>query len=598
MKYLLASAMVFFSTQISAMDETSYKVSFENAAHHEARISATFTDIEGDTLRVRMSRSSPGRYALHEFAKNVYSVSAVDSTGKKLQISRPNPYAWDITGFKGDVTVTYTLFADRADGTYSQVDRTHAHLNIPATFMWAVGHKNRPVTVSFKPFNENWKVATQLPKTDDPYAFTAPNLYYFMDSPIELSNHSVREWVINGKTLKLAVHHNGTEDEMDEYAAQAEAVTNAQKAIYGDVPDFDYGEYVFIACYMPQVNGDGMEHRNSTIITSTASLKRANYAQIGTLSHEFFHAWNVERIRPKSLEPFDFTKANMSEALWFAEGFTSYYGPLTIKRAGLTTVDDFINNLSGFLNYSVNVTGRLYKSPEESSKMAAFTDAGTSIDRDNFTNIFFSYYTYGQSVALALDLKIRADYKGKSLDGFMQKMWVDYGQPEKPYTRDDLIATLGEYLGDKKFANRFFSQYIVGKEIPNYAELVKPAGLMITHPRKEEAYIGNFQITFKDGVGTVGSQMKVNLPIYQSGLERNDKIISLNGTAIKSEEDWRAAVATLEIGVQAEVTYISNGATITGHVTPISDPTIQLSRIPAEAATPAQKAFLSAWLGD
>jgi predicted metalloprotease with PDZ domain len=119
--------------------QTAYEVRFPNAVHHEAEIAVTFTDLRPGTLELRMSRSSPGRYAIHEFAKNVYSVRVTDERGRELPVSRPNPYQWDVTGHRGTVTVTYTLFADRGGGTYSQVDRTHAHLNMPATFMWARG---------------------------------------------------------------------------------------------------------------------------------------------------------------------------------------------------------------------------------------------------------------------------------------------------------------------------------------------------------------------------------------------------------------------------------------------------------------------------
>ena len=135
MKTLVTLSGLLLSTLVFADGETQYQVSFDNAVHHEARISATFSGIENQILEVQMSRSSPGRYALHEFAKNVYNVSAVNSVGQPLTVTRPNPYQWHIGGHDGEVTVTYTLFGDRADGTYSQIDRTHAHLNMPATFM-------------------------------------------------------------------------------------------------------------------------------------------------------------------------------------------------------------------------------------------------------------------------------------------------------------------------------------------------------------------------------------------------------------------------------------------------------------------------------
>ena len=205
-----------------------YEVSFPNAAHHEALITVIFTDLPAQPLELRMSRSSPGRYALHEFAKNVYSVRAEDGNGFPLQLARLNPYQWDVPVHDGTVRLTYTLFADRADGTYSQVDNTHAHLNVPATFMWARGLGDREIRVTFEPADPSWRVATQLFPTDDPMTFTAPNLYYFLDSPIEISNFSLRQWEVStggaARTIRLAIHHDGTEQEVDTYAEMVRKV--------------------------------------------------------------------------------------------------------------------------------------------------------------------------------------------------------------------------------------------------------------------------------------------------------------------------------------------------------------------------------------
>ena len=153
-------------------NDVEYDVSFPNAVHHEAEIRVTFHKVTTDPLEVRMSRSSPGRYRLHEFARNVYSVRAVDSGGKELEIERPNPHQWNVAGHDGTVKLTYTLFADQVSGTYSAIDATHAHLNGPATFMWARGMTDRAVRVALHRPQPDWKVATQLVETDDPGVFT------------------------------------------------------------------------------------------------------------------------------------------------------------------------------------------------------------------------------------------------------------------------------------------------------------------------------------------------------------------------------------------------------------------------------------------
>ena len=371
------------TTIASAQSYIKYDISFNNAVHHEAEIKVSFTKIKKGKFSFRMSRTSPGRYAIHEFAKNVYNVKATDSKGKSLKITRPNPYQWDVDNHDGTVIVTYTLFANRGGGTYAQIDETHAHLNIPATFMFAPSLKETPIQVTFNP-RKDWKIATQLkPMFDNTYY--APNMQYFMDSPTELSNHLVRSFDVesDGEKLKvkLALHNIGTEAEADQYFESVKKVVLQQMAVFGELPKFDYGEYVFLACYVPNASGDGMEHRNSTVVTSTRTLANGGMTgNIGTVSHEFFHAWNVERIRPQSLEPFSFKEANMSGELWFAEGFTSYYTNLFLARAGLMSPESYINSLNGTFNYVWNSPGRSFFNPIEMSYQAPFVDAATSVD--------------------------------------------------------------------------------------------------------------------------------------------------------------------------------------------------------------------------
>ena len=175
--------------------------------------------------------------------------------------------------------------------------------------------------------------------------------------------------------------------------------------VFGELPNFDFESYTFLACYAPHVDGDGMEHRNSTILTSVRPLSEGGQeGNIGTVAHEFFHAWNVERIRPASLEPFDFEDSNISGELWFAEGFTSYYTNLTLCRTGIISEEDYANRLASVLSYVVNSPGRKLAGPVGMSQQAPFVDAATSVDEVNRENTFISYYSYGNVLGLALDL--------------------------------------------------------------------------------------------------------------------------------------------------------------------------------------------------
>lgn len=565
-------AVVLCFSAIGFSQTNSYEISFENATHHEALIKATFTDIKFDTLSVRMSRTSPGRYALHEFAKNLYGFKAFDSEGNILQVIRPNPYEWKIVGHDKTVQVNYTLFANRGDGTYSQIDETHAHLNMPATFLYAPEQSHHNINVRFNVREDlNWKVATQLPMTVD-NTYWAPNLSYLMDSPTELSNHHLRSFDVSTtkgtkQNIRLALHHNGSEEETDTYFEQIKKVVLAEKEVYGELPTFDYGSYTFLACYIPNASGDGMEHRNSTILTSTRSLSDGGMEKnIGTVSHEFFHAWNVERIRPKSLKPFDFEEANMSGELWFAEGFTSYYTNLILCRAGLLSTSTYVEGLANTFNYVWNSPARQFFNPIEMSFQATFVDASTSVDPVNRENTFISYYSYGSVLGLALDLSLREN--DLNLDDYMKLVWKTYGKVEDPYTIKGLKKTLAQYAGEN-FSNDFFDNYIYKSDMPNYERLFGSVGIVLK--RKEASpYFGAEIDAVKHGL--IKSSLKMNAPAYKAGLDKGDVITAINNLPYPKDLNFDNYIKQFKTGDVLNVNFKRFGIEKTTKVTLGADP--------------------------
>ena len=183
------------------------------------------------------------------------------------------------------------------------------------------GKQNAPVALQFSlPEGSKWKVATQLASQPDG-TWTAANVDRMMDAPIELGTFTLKEWKTGDSLFRMAIHHKGTDKEAEAFANMGAAVTAEAEGVFGGFPKFDSGAYTFLLDYLPYASGDGMEHRNSTVISGSSNLKESSTQLIGTVSHELIHAWNVKRIRPKSLEPFDFQNANMSGELWFAEGF-------------------------------------------------------------------------------------------------------------------------------------------------------------------------------------------------------------------------------------------------------------------------------------
>jgi len=586
MKIYLIAFIFCFST-IGFSQTNSYEISFENAVHHEAEITATFTDIKSDTLSLQMSRTSPGRYALHEFAKNVYGFKAFDEEGNLLKVIRPNPYEWQIVGHKKIVKATYILFANRGDGTYSQIDETHAHLNMPATFIYAPKQSHHRIHIRFKVREDlNWKVATQLPISSDS-TYIASNLSYFMDSPTELSNHHLREFDVSNRngskqTIRLALHHNGTEEETNTYFEKVKKVVLAEKEVFDELPVFDYGSYTFLACYIPNASGDGMEHRNSTILTSTRSLSNGGMKRnIGTVSHEFFHAWNVERIRPASLKPFDFGNTNMSGELWFAEGFTSYYTNLILCRAGLLSPSDYVEGLSGTFNYVWNSPARQFFNPIEMSYQAPFVDAATSVDPVNRENTFISYYSYGSVLGLALDLSLRQN--NLNLDDYMKLIWKNYGEKENSYTINDLHQSLNHYAG-KTFGDNFFNNYIYQSEMPNYKDIFASVGVALE--QNNTPYLGANIVMNDDKNAVVTRNTKMGTPAYDAGLNKNDVITAINGEAFSDEQNFDAFINKFKIGDKLEVTYKRLDLEKVTSITLKQDPRYSISLIEKKGIKP------------
>ena len=589
---LLASAPAFAQTPPAPVD---YLVRLDDAAHHTARITVTWRDLPAAPLRFQMARSSPGRYAIHEFAKNVFSVSAVDGAGRPIALRRSDPYGWTAPTHDGTVVVTYTLFGDHGDGTYAQIDASHAHLNMPATLMWATGLDARPARLRFAGHDASWKVATQLkPEADG--SWSAPNLQYLMDSPVELSNHLVREWTLPGSNYRwrIALHHQGSEREADDFAAKAKRIVAEQIRIFGEAAPYDYDTYTFLADYLPWVDGDGMEHRNSTVIIQPNPLGTPGANQIGTLSHEFFHSWNVERLRPAELEPFDFTRANATPSLWFAEGFTNYYGPLAILRSGVGTFDEWLKVTSGNLSGVLASPARDYGGPQEMSLRAPFVDAATAID-PRAPYIFLSYYSYGQAIATALDLTLRQRFPGVTLDDYMRHLWRERGRSERPYTNDDLRLALGAVTKDQAFADGFFAETIAGSRLPDLAPLLAQAGLALRPVNPGKGWIGGVGVTDGEGGTVLAGYPAPGTPLYLAGLGKGDRLVAIDGAPVTSTTDAVTRLAALAPGSSARVRFAQRGIEREGTLTAAADPAVQV--VPMDRPTAAQRRFRQAWLG-
>jgi predicted metalloprotease with PDZ domain len=594
-----------------------YRFSFPEPEHHWMLVEAAFTGLPAGPVELHISRSSPGRYALHEFAKNVYDMTVVDGAGHALTASPVDPSAWSVSGHDGTVRVTYRVFGDRVDGTYFAVDRTHAHINMPAVILWARGFDLDPTEVTFvRPAGLAWDVASQLMPTGDPLVFTAPNFQYLMDSPSEFGTitwRTIRAADLPGATpgdarvFRLAIHHTGSDADADALTDGVRKVLVAERKVFGDFPAYEPGTYTFLLDYLPWANGDGMEHRNSTVITSRSAIAGNLSGKLETIAHEFFHCWNVERIRPATLEPFAFDRANMSGELWLAEGVTSYYNTLALARAGVTPAAEFARSAGRFAEAVMTSPSTKFRSAEDMSRLAPFVDAASPVDRTNWGNTFLSYYTFGGALGLGFDLAIREHTNGRaSLDDFMRAMWKTHGLPggsrpgyvDHPYTVADVRARLSE-VTDRAFADDLITRYVEGHDAMDYTQLFGLAGFVMRRAHPGAASLG--ALAFDRGASSlrVVAPTRIGSAAYAAGLDMDDEITKIGDETVSKADDLDAVLKRHKPGDRIAIAFVRRGRPETTDATLQEDGTLEV--LPVEstggAPTEAQKAFRAAWIG-
>jgi predicted metalloprotease with PDZ domain len=342
-----------------------------------------------------------------------------------------------------------------------------------------------------------------------------------------------------------------------------------------------------------------MEHRNSTVLSSARSLADDPIGLLDTLSHELFHAWNVERIRPRSLEPFDLEAASLSRELWFAEGFTSYYGDLIVVRIGARSLVRYAESLADTLGDVLNAPGRELYSPAEMSARAPFVDAATANDPTNEANTFISYYTYGNAIALGLDLMLRRRDPDLSLDTFMRAAWERFGESEIPYSNDELESLLAEVTGDADFARALFQRSIHGREPPDFAPLLEQAGLLLRRAKPGAAWIGDPELVFTDDGALLEDPSRRGSPLHAAGVDRGDRLRRLDGSILQGRYDLDEVLDRFAPGDVVELVVETRAGESRRDLTLAEDPTLEVVTFEAAGRdlSEAALAFRRSWLG-
>jgi predicted metalloprotease with PDZ domain len=489
--------------------KVAYRISIREPASHLFDVQLDVTELKGvDHVDFQMPRWSPGRYAVFDFAKNVQEARASSYCKPQTKCERAEERAerldtqtWRArTNGSDGVTFSYKVFADDLSGTFSQLDQRHANFNGGSVFVYVVGHKQDAATLKVEA-PSGWKVINARSTRPEQTEFQFPNYDELIDTPTEVApDFTVQTFDVAGKHFRVVVHSFGDEGgHRDDLVKAVERVVRTEVETMG-APEFE--QYTFLFHFDPTARrGDGMEHLNSTQIIETGPLSDREILQgaTATAAHEFFHVWNVKRLRPVGLGPWDFTRPLVTQGLWIAEGFTNYYGKLSLRRAGLWDDEQLLKSYAGAIGGIENAPGSRLTSAVESSILAPFIDRASNDQRTNTQNTLVSYYPKGETLAVALDLLIRGRSKGRaSLDEVMRQAYAEFylKSPNDSYYLKGRGYTVDEF---QRLASRvagfdlsdFFTRHIYGVEPPPYDEALSYVGLRMTRTQEQRPASAN-----------------------------------------------------------------------------------------------------------
>ncbi|PYS99366.1 MAG: peptidase M61 [Acidobacteria bacterium] len=475
-----------------------------------------------DAAQLKMPVWTPGSYLIREYARQVQDFSVKDGGGKDLAWQKINKNTWQIDTNKAkEIVARYRVYSNELTVRTNELNDEHGFWNNAATLMFPAGQLNAPSTVTVNPYGK-WKVATGLPTVSgSANTFRAPNFDVLYDSPFEVSDYKEISFDVRGKKHRFIMSGEGNYD-LKKLAEDAAKVVEEAAKIFGELP---YDDYTFIVNLR---GGGGLEHLNSTALQYNrfGFKPKARYnGFLSLMAHEYFHAFNVKRIRPDALGPFDYENENYTKLLWVAEGGTAYYESLLLRRAGLISDAELLEGRANTIEQLQNRPGRFETSLEEAS-----FDAWIKYYRqdENSINNQISYYDKGEIVSMMLDVTIRTSSNGaKSLDDVMRYLYNEFYKKNRNYTPADFQKAAEMAAGQS--LNDFFSKYVRGEAEIDYDGIVNGIGLQMKVEKSDstKAYIGA-DLAEENGRLTIRT-VAANTPAYQYGLNTGDQIVAIDG---------------------------------------------------------------------
>ncbi len=587
---LLFTAIVMSAIANAASLKVDYNLSFEESQGHYVDVEMTISKNSKEELDVKMPVWAPGSYLVREFARNVEGFSARTENNTLLNFSKTNKNTWTIkTNKASTIIVKYRVYAFELTVRTSFVDDSHAYLNGTSIFMYVDGFKNASSEIKIKP-NNNWsKISCSLPiKSGNVFHLFAENYDILGDSPIEIGNQEIIEFNAAGVEHQVAMVGVGNYDK-EKIKKDFSKIVEEETKIFAKHP---CKSYVFIV-HNVNSGGGGLEHLNST----TVQVQRNAYSTESTynsflslIAHEYFHLWNVKRLRPVALGPFDYDNENYTRMLWVAEGFTAFYDNWMIRRSGFHTHEKYLEVIANEISALTNLQGAKVQSLSESSY-----DAWIKYYRrnENSNNSQVSYYDKGSVVANMLNLLILQHSAGKeNLDNLMKHLYTEYYENKgRGYTDEEFKLAAEKYTGIN--LTDFYAQYIDGTKPINFEEVFKVAGIKLTdlNASKTDVYFG---VTSTNTNGkVVVTAVAYSSSAYKGGINVNDEILAIDNFRT---DDISKALANKKVADVINVLVNRDGMIKTLSVKLEKSNQVKYKLEKVEKPTAEQEAIYKGWL--
>jgi predicted metalloprotease with PDZ domain len=502
-----------------------YTVTVADLEKQLFHVTADVKNIKEPRLDISLPTWTPGWYTVENYAKNILRLTITDGMGERLLYTMPRKQTWRVeTKGLNRIKVDFDYRADILALNQAKITNDYAFFTGIELFMMAEGHRDAPSAVRFV-VPTGWKIISALKETTDPKTFTAPDYDTLVDAPTQMGSFDVTKFEVEGKPHYFLATPAGkfAKDKAEKFADLLAKMARSQSAIFGGLP---YEKYVYFYFFLrPESNAGGaLEHLNSHVAFAPPAEVATPDMIIGTASHEFFHLWNVKRIRPVDMWPYDYSRENETPLLWVSEGFTNYYGAIALYRAGLRTRAQFLEGVEGAISGVEGNEARKYISPANAS-------SSTWLGYDTPVAFGISYYTQGQNLGALLDLSILHDTGGKSgLDDVMRALYLDYYQKGKGFSTADMIAIINNLT--KRDYNDFYRRYVWGVEVPPYDTILGYAGYKAEQTTLREPEMG-LDATVGPGGDIEVTRVHPGTSALTAGLRAGDVLVSFDDVEVR-----------------------------------------------------------------